>query len=230
MKYLIIAAFLFPIFCNAQKIDGVGFLRINKTTTKVIDSLKASGYDFKECADFDGCYKPTGLTIVEPRVTPNGKLEGIEVPYYQEHKFYKIGELMISDITIKDIELHFFRDTLYEFLTENYPTEFEEALKLKYGEPTLETETKEVTCINRLTGSYKLAEKSYTRHYRKEKNFEAYTYVSVSYNDKCEKNYFMLFNIVDLKKSAFVDMKEKKIKEDLENKKLELKKGTLKDF
>ncbi len=204
----IIGLVLISFFSYSQQINGIGPFKINSSTTSLIDSLRNEIYFtelfFSDNVDDKNYY---------------------DLPKIKEHRKFKIDKMAIASMNFGDIELDFLNDTLYQIVINTLPDNFDENMKIKYGQPSVSSETKKITCTSSIS-SYEREEKTYTSTYRKDK-IEASSVFSIYYNNECEKKFFNFFMAYDAKKQSKIDMLEtqkdnmnKKAKDDKKRKAL----------
>lgn len=229
MKYKIaLLALTLPLISAGQKIEGVGFLRIGRTTVAFVDSMKGEGYKYRQTSSSSFIQPNSWEYWILQEVQPESGLDVLS-PLLPEHKKFHINQIWISDIKIENVDLEFYKDTLFSIKIENPSSGFSEALEIKYGKPKLEVKNNTITCTSRIAGSYKLEEVSFTANYRKDK-ITAFSYHKTYYNDKCEKSYLNFFLIEKNDTVAAVSKKESEARAEFDKKVATEKKNTLTDF
>jgi hypothetical protein len=198
MKFILISL-LFPTLLFGQtKIEGIGPFLINKTTIAIFDSLKKAGYKYSTC-DGLSC-NHTGFKVIVEHVKTDKKEAWYTCPVIDGHQKFLIGELFISGFDLLGITMEFYKDTLIDIVVREYLTEFTDAITLKYGKPKFSQETKTITCRSKISGIFKVEEKTSTWTYRNDRINAFYTFWQY-YNDKCEKQMMTLFSISDVIKT-----------------------------
>ncbi len=220
MRKLLLVLILFQSLQTiAQKISGIGFLRLNKTTIVVLDSLvKSSSHIYKE-------YQK-GIVKDAPFIYNADSLEGDGNP---QHKTFYLGTVNISGIWLNDIKLEFYKDTLYSILINKPTFDFITALNTKYPEAKETKKTKKVQCYNTYN-TFNNEERTYNILYRSDSKVEAYIYMNIYYDSKCEEQTVHFFNIYDIKKLDAVYKKGEALKNKQKALSDEETKKALKDF
>jgi len=223
MKYFLIVMVYFGLGSKtiAQLIQGVGPMKINKTTTAFIDSLVTNGYKIRQVAD---ARAPENKQIVEyiRRGFPN-----VYAPVNEEYRFFRIYSLLISDINTRNLFLKFYHDTLYE-LTISGDFDFQMAMLQKY-KYKIETHKKKIVCQNGFGAIFNYEQRSDFFWFRKDINIVAVYEDSKLYYE-CKEFDVNLFSIWDVKqKKKYEKLQEIDEKEDLEIKE-EIRKKELKDL
>lgn len=196
-KFLFFAVALFQFqFAISQEISGIGFLKVGQTTIAALDSLISTGYKLRNSSDFMEYYRPSGKIILQPIRNDKEKYFHFasNIP---EQKIFKIGTLTIANIKIENIELKFYRDTLFSININNYGIDFTNALKLKYGDPEIKTEKKDVKCVGKIAGEYTVQDVAYTSSYPAKGGLKAYDFLHKYYDDHCEEQIIHFFLIDD---------------------------------
>ncbi len=189
---------------SQSKIDGIGIFKIDKTTISVIDSLVNQGYQLKTCNDMLGCssYKITGMTIAE-KIGNKMKPE-TNFPLIPENRIFAIGEYNVAGIEITNLELRFYKDTLYQIKSVVGDLELQTALQEKYEE-TVEVDKKEILCSS-VYGEFKEEEVRYLIKYRDDQKIHAMSSFSTSFDDKCKKKTFSFTAITNPKTDELVKL------------------------
>lgn len=128
------------------------------------------------------------------------------------------GYYQIAGMWIEDLDLKFYNDTLYSIECK-YSDSLKMALVAKYGDGIVKSEEKSVKCMTGLKISYDEKEKTIFTYYpTTSKNISAWTVVGKWFNDKCEPEYLLKFNIVGNRVSEKIDalIEAKRRKEDKE--------------
>lgn len=109
-------------------------------------------------------------------------------------KIIEVPWLTISVVNFKNCKLTFYNDSLVQIQTDG-AIEIQKALTAKYGESTLKTDTKKVTCRYKYTGAENEEEENiYTNTWRSD-SISCYTTLDSYLNDDCQRRtlyYFFL--------------------------------------
>lgn len=200
---IIFLLIILPLLSYTQnRIEGIGPFKVGKTLSSQIPNFADTGIG--------------NLQKKEPKV------EGTEYWYAVIYE--------ISGVWVQDLELTFYKDTLYEIQCE--PTEqFIEALRAKYGRGITTIREKKITCITGLKITYSEVEKQYTVTYPTiSKNIEATEFTHYGFDKECKKEHYHFFSIIHnkiYKQVDYIIRAAGKKKEDAELKK---RKEALKDF
>lgn len=127
----------------ARDLEGIGNFKTGKTTISIIKDLEVETkskvkkiYDqIEENYWFDG----SKIHQLLPNPTESYKNPS-KVSYCPEVKIFKIETVTISDVTLNDIYLTFYRDTLIELKCDENE-EIAKAMEYKYGKGTYINET-----------------------------------------------------------------------------------------
>jgi hypothetical protein len=176
MKKYLCLFLLLPLIATSQKIEGIGDLKIGKTTIATLPNDAAT----KEI-----------LRSENP--------DDYDAPYSKLNKCYKLYSYAIAGITIDSCVLKFLKDTLIEISITDPSESFTDAVATKYKVVNVDKKEKKSTCTSAMAGNYTVSDINYTTYYRKD-NIEAVKYLSSYYDSKCKKQYFNLFYISDTKR------------------------------
>lgn len=140
-----------------------------------------------------------------------------------------LSQYLVAGITINKIDLQFYHDTLVSITITDPSTEFQEAIKAKYGPGKLETKTKVVTCTS-IYGESKFEDKTFSTEWDTENGIKAIDYLSDYRNSKCERSFLSYFKIYDeAAYEAYMLCQSESINEHIENERKK-KKDKLNDF
>ena len=206
------------VFTNAQaqqpKLEGLGKLKVGKTTLAVIPELEADlKTKVKRATTFEETYGAKKNSILE--LIPDTVSRYNSVVYSSEcpgAKVYSLNSYKVADIEITGLRLTFFNNTLVKLECDGSP-DLREALKLKYGEGKLKTQEKDVHCTFVNTGNniaYKDLE--YTQSYDSAP-LEAALVLHKFYDDKCKQMILNYLLVYDPEAMKLVHEGEKKSRE-----------------
>jgi hypothetical protein len=141
-----------------NKMTGLGNLQLGTATVKIIDEIANensvsvdTSYRELETKDID--------KLIEKKCTKISERYNDPALIDPNVKSYYIDNYTISDITLNQVYLYFYADTLYK-ITCDLNTDIMDALSTKYGNPSFrEYDKKIVTCRNGLGIEYKEEEK-----------------------------------------------------------------------
>ncbi|HLX93403.1 MAG TPA: hypothetical protein VKR32_17080 [Puia sp.] len=159
---------LLPIFSFAQeRINGLGLFKIGRTLSSKIASV----------GDTTKLY----YAVPEDSVT----------------ELWAADHYPIAGITVENLKLTFFKDTLYSIECE-FSDELKDALTAKYGNPKISKKAKIITCRNGLGITYNETEETFTTSFPTvSSRITASGIVSAYFNDKCEKQYLNFYLVAD---------------------------------
>ncbi len=219
-----ITVFLYQKSFSQAKIDGLSIFKIDKTNIKIIDSLANNGYNLKTCKDLYSCskYKVSGMNIYE-MVNDTIKPD-MSLPMIKENRTFVIGEYAVAGIKIKNLELNFYNDILFEIKSTG-DLELQTALKEKYN-GTLKAEKKEIACRS-IYGEFKEEEVTYTTTHRDDDKIKAYSVLKIYFDDKCKKNNLNYTLITNIKTAEIVNTKNREVSKKILEKKQQQKKAEL---
>ena len=209
---------------SQTKIEGISIFKIDKTKITIIDSLVTTGYSLKICSDLYSCsqYKVSGMNIYEMKndtIKPDRTL-----PLMKGNRKFVIGEYVIAGIKIKNLELNFNDDVLFEIKSSG-DLELQSALKTKYnGEVT--ANKKEISCKS-VYGEFKEEEVTYKTNYRTDEKIIAYSILRIYFDSKCKKQTMNYTIINNPKITGIVDAKNRELYKIIDDKKQLLKKAEL---
>lgn len=206
-------------------VEGIGPFKIHKTNINIIDSLKKLDNEFyyiKTYSDYSSIkFKDKIISEVLSDSTKeyNDILESTICP---KGRVFYIPEIVISDITIKDLFLTFYNETLINIKCE-YSSELLEAFKLKYGKPTITEYTKEYKCI--VFGNIiRYKEVTYYQRWFN-KDIEVLFYIGSYRDSKCDSQSYLGMTIGSEKKLSEMekcsDVAKERIKKRKESEKIE---------
>lgn len=223
--------------------EGVGNLRIGKTTVLYIDTIASNGgvplkdteYHLGNIPD-----KMKDSKSVKEVFELKINIENIESADYHAKmsdnvrtfylNYYKAG-----GVDINNLYLTFYKDTLIEISCDD-PLGLDsltigKAFKQKYGEPaSMVTSKKPIVCQNGYGAVFNYEESSVLfTWYSKKPNITASEYYGITYKD-CKSSSFNSFTITDDKKTKIVENNETRIKKSIENKKKEVDAKKLENF
>ena len=122
--------FIFSNSIAQTKIDGVGFFRIGKQKSEILDSVKSY---LGEPIDFVKTEFTQGHIYKAIEGNNTGKDEDVNMWYYcPEYESYVIPAFTISGIYFENIDLIFYRDSLVSFRS-HCSKEIQNAINTKYG-------------------------------------------------------------------------------------------------
>ena len=225
------------------QISGIGVFKIDKTTTKIIDSICAANGIEKKVITTDLSSEVTKQMEDEAKLLGTVKyiyelkkdsfdLEAADFhsKSFKNVRTFYINYQSVSGIDISNIYLTFYRDTLIEFSCPG-SIGFIEALNKKYGVPKLlNSRKKTITCQNGFGATFKYEEiYSFSEWKIAKSPIIATEFVTITYPD-CKADIYYNFSLSDERKISPINDYEKKLsdKKELEKKKIEDAK--LKDF
>ncbi|WP_148289331.1 hypothetical protein [Fibrella aestuarina] len=129
---------------TSSRIDGIGRFKIGKTTTAIIDSLVAErGGKVKEIEEQPMLEAATrSIYKLVPSTKTNYTLNSSLCP---DTEVYLLGQVEVAGIKIRQVYLIFYQNVLAEFRSKT-SAELSEALRLKFGKPTVDIRTKDEVC------------------------------------------------------------------------------------
>lgn len=218
--------FLLAVFAHYNhysQINTIGPFAPGKTTINVVDSIATA---------HDVAIKKTADVLEVSSTTLNGKTEKIheilhscehnnEVAYsygnpiHEDHTMYQIDYLTVSELLFSEIELHFWKDTLYYVKFNINGDKFRNAIRQKYGAAIIDsskTNRKNIQC-NDMGNTLTLEETSTSTYFKTPKTLSAWTTHSKYYNTECEAVYSEYFVILNIKTDEQVVDLEKKIED-----------------
>ena len=169
----------------------------------------------------------------------------IENPILKNERVFLVKNLQISDnITLNNVHLRFFNDFLYHIElsslfndytnmrnSEAIPENFIDAITIKYGNPKLDVEKKDIVFQNGYGAKFTKTERHYTETwFNTNDNISMWLYTGFLYTDDGKEFMSRLFQVYNVKTKNKVDRIKSKLREKLEKQKENEKKNKFKDF
>lgn len=255
MKKIYSIILFLPLFCLAQTtikrnpklkkdIEGIGILKIDKTTTSFLDTIANQNqitireYD-KWVGNIVDLENPIGHTkyiieLIKDSLSHFYPADSHSM-WQEDVRVFYLNYLNIDGVDIRNIYLEFYKDTLYKFSSEsgasNSELSLSEAFEIKYGKPTLDKFTKTpVTCQNGYGAIFNYENWNWYKGWSSIHGRVAADEYSIISYDECKQSSFYSFDIVDVPKEQKVASIELKILNRSDDLKKKKKRATLKDF
>jgi hypothetical protein len=195
-------------FAMAQElVEGIGKFKIHKASIRLIDSLAkemggmgniTSSNDEVEAsrAREDGDYRFYEVLCDTNNMGHDLSSNPVYAVSYPHTRVFYLTYYEIAGITINDIHIMFYKDTLISF-TSNCRIEMEQALDLKYGKGELTEQEKDVHCsyVNG-NGEVTYKEKKYTKVWPG-KNVTCTSELEEYYDSNCKQQTIFIFILKD---------------------------------
>jgi hypothetical protein len=206
-------------------VEGIGRFKIDQTTTSVVDSISK-----ENAVPVTKTLSPLG-SILETMGTINAVVSIYELERDSRVSNSDAHAMMQNDVrvfylnyydagyvSIHNIFLKFYRDTLIEFACNPTPstddsTSIGEAFRKRYGQPgSVVTNKKAIVCRDE-NGTQNNYEESFTSFFwiAENKTINVFEYIDTSYPD-CKEKTSHVFSIADDTKNKIVEENEKRLK------------------
>ncbi len=223
MKFIFFIGIILNSIClNAQQIEGLGFLKIGRNETEIIDSLKSNGFKTSTIVstmdDISFNVKPKYIyQYMQPK-----KAYYYGAPLVKGHTKYKITGLQIGGVDMQDIEVHFLDSKLVCIKINYVRISIQTLLSEKYGQPKEEVIYRNTnTCYSTSSGNFTV--ESIRRHYyfRKDDFIRAYIMSNISYELNCQLSQ-VTHLIFETDAYIRLTVEEKQLQDQKEGKKINL--------
>lgn len=236
MKYIFIVLLLLTSLKSESQylVDGLGPLKLNNALSQVTEFLNSKYSGPEEISsEYERIRsKPTKYYKIK-KGQKKEYLYPITIREYEctDAKVIYIPNLTIGEVSIKNIVLYFFQDTLCKITTDRDLTVINEGLTVKYGEPIDKREQTNTDCVFTYTGN-KISKEGYStlKTWRDDSLMMCNTYFSKYYTDKCETIYLTLFELYNKRLVAKMATCEGLIYQENKKKIEESKKGKYNEF
>ncbi len=120
------------------------------------------------------------------------KSDIITISYCPDVSEYYVSNYEVAGIVLKHINLKYYKNKLIE-LKCDFSKEIEDAMKVKYGAPTITTSNDTSKCVYNLTGVSRdmVAKKFYSKW--NNDNITANSYIGEYFDSNCNKKYLSYF-------------------------------------
>lgn len=179
MKISLLLCLLVYFQTANSQVNKIGPFVSGKTTASIIDSIAAANAievwdtaDYFELQVKQKNYSGKTSSIFEllHSCPHNDSLTySYNNPIDPGHRIYHIDYLTVADLLLSNIDVQFWRDTLYDIKFDIDGEEFMKALVDKYGQHVIakvENKKKIITCRNGLGVSFSEEEYTITTHYK----------------------------------------------------------------
>jgi hypothetical protein len=215
-------------------LEGIGIFKISKDTSSIIQELEKQ-LDTKcrkiySMSDVFSLEDESKVVIAElfPD-TVDIYHSPVRASFCSQVRVFFINKYIVAGITLNNIYLTFYNGYLTEFYSD-ITTELNEAMHLKYGDPVIENNVKEIECTNNNTGNT-IKHKEQTIYQRWENGeIKAIAYLSNYYDSKCKEHFINYFMINKEGISSIISACDEKKKQDLKSRELKIKRNKLTDF
>lgn len=211
---------------SQEKFYGIGKLKIGSDTSTLIQLAKDNGLSLVKVKGFLDAYRTKEGTYSRLYAGKEYIPDASMVP---EVAVFKLGDIKVADITINNICVKYYKNSLYYF-NSDYSSELNQAMELKYTDFKKRTERDTVSCINKATGNkYDLEGIMFYSNWVNG-DVTATTAIGSYYNDKCQKNILSYVKYVNRDIDRLVSSLETKIKQEEKEKKIQETKSKLSEF
>jgi hypothetical protein len=221
---------------NQNKINGLGFLKINSSSEEVIKEIEENLNcknkvinTSKEYFDFFiiNKQKPDKY-IVELKLDTINYNSPAQASKCLKTRVFLIKGLIISNFAIEGLKLIFYDNILID-INCDYNKDLVDALKLKYGEGQGNFTQEKVTCIDKMNVNQIEYKKTSTETWEND-DIITNVVIQMYYDDKCNKKFLDYISIYSLQKSKLNKFCEDEYKANLENRNKQEKLKNLKDL
>lgn len=182
----------FSINVHSQQLEGLGFLKIGRSESLIIDSLKSTGFKLYKAISLahENTMYIKKTSILKYEQPKKGGYDN--APLVNGHSKYLILGLNIGSIEIPEVEVHFLDDILIGITVGSSLKnkisiyELKSAFITKFGAPnTVLMRKEEINCYSASTGDFKT--ESFTKNYyfREDDKIKAYFSLNVNYDLNC---------------------------------------------
>ncbi|RYY39942.1 MAG: hypothetical protein EOO08_08605 [Chitinophagaceae bacterium] len=223
-SYLLLFALLCGVCCRSQKIEGFGLLRIGKSYAQILADLQIAPASVAVYDKNDSAFTYTQPDVPAVLQYRYSGTYSDRVVRCERAFLLRLPSYSVSGITVADVRMIFFRDTLLSIFVSSVNDAFIEAMETKYGQPADDAYESPSACTSKRN-------KITTRTWSNElPAINVQQSRSVYYNGYCDESIRSSFSFVDRYRSNQLDECERATKAEEERRALDKKKEKLKDF
>lgn len=153
LNFVIIISFCANVY-SQEKIDGIGIFTIGKTKTKTIDKIlkeyntELDSYNSNSESKWLKYIRGYKVAEFFPSLSDSNN-NPLRTSYCPDLRVFYINKYDIAGITLSNIHLRFYKNTLIEFYCD-YNEELKKALISKYGKPENLAKWNELSLFNKI--------------------------------------------------------------------------------